>query len=757
MSEPATVQKQIRTELSSRQIAFNVGQAAAVFDATVFNDSDRFASFQLKLLAAGALTDGRKPWYRLTPSVSSKIPGGDCTRFQIEVFDLPPITQNFQGAIDLTLEVTSRELVNQYDRQSIKLLAEGIQGQPPGLVLVTAVYQVHPGERVAIAAQLHNPTQSPLEVTVRLSGLPNAWFSGGGQQTLLLVSGKPQTLVFKGDIPSPLQAPSRLYPFSLEAMGRFPNVTATGQLHILPAGAISFACEPLERVIPEHLGRWQNPTHGTAEFALQFYNQSNVTPAVQLTVNDLQPKRRRWFWQKKLSPDLSIASTALPTGIAVGALPIELPLGISTVQLQVERQLPWWGWMRLQRVEVTAQVMDTPIPLQDGTQTLRVHLFPVIPLWLQVLGALLVMGLGALTWWLSDPGHRGPVNSVHFNGQGTEVLSGSNDQTVRRWRVQDQHLHTQDRIGDFERAVRVVQYRPINNDYVAVGLENGEIQLMNLLTRQRAQLIPDKDDRVFALVFSHNAQTLYSHAHHDKLYSGHGSGLILQWDITRLQWDIAHFISKQADPQTAYDVRFAIQAMALSGSGYDQLAIGGRFNRLMLLELSKDVSKAAQLSIYNYPSGGSSDYISSLSAAERQPNLVAVGDTQGRLSVWDTEACLTQKGYCDPIAKPWLGHEGSPIQTVALSADGCFLASGGQDGVVKLWSLNGEGARRSDATGQVLDRRSQPINTVDIVQVGDAVWVVAGGDDGQVRPYKVRLAGDDKASDRCPSLAGGGS
>lgn len=131
MGEPATMQKQIKTELSSRQVTLSAGQAVAVFDATVYNESDRFASFQLKLLAAGVLTDATKPWYRLTPSVSSKIPVGDCTRFQIEVFDLPPIAQQFRGAIDLTVEVTSRELENQYDRQPLRLLADGVQGQPP--------------------------------------------------------------------------------------------------------------------------------------------------------------------------------------------------------------------------------------------------------------------------------------------------------------------------------------------------------------------------------------------------------------------------------------------------------------------------------------------------------------------------------------------------------------------------------------------------------------------------------------------------
>jgi hypothetical protein len=82
MGEPATMQKQIKTELSNRQVTLSAGQAVAAFDATVYNDSDRFASFQLKLLAAGALPDTNKPWYRLTPSVSSKIRSATAPAFR---------------------------------------------------------------------------------------------------------------------------------------------------------------------------------------------------------------------------------------------------------------------------------------------------------------------------------------------------------------------------------------------------------------------------------------------------------------------------------------------------------------------------------------------------------------------------------------------------------------------------------------------------------------------------------------------------
>jgi WD40 repeat protein len=811
MPNPAA-QKQITTTLSTQKVRLSGDQATAVFDATVYNDSDRFASFQVKLLAAGALTDGR-PWYRLTPSVSAKIPVGDCTRFQVEIFDLPPIAQQFRGTIDLTVEVTSRELVNQYDRQQLQLLADGLQGQPPTISLLLPVLEGNPGDRVAIVAQVANPTRSPQEATLRLLELPETWFPEGTQQILSLLPGKPQKVSFQCEIPSPLEAPSQLYPLRLEATGRFPSVTTTGQFQVLPAGTLSFTHEPTEAVIPDPLGTWLNPTHGTAEFALQFDNLSNLATGVQVAVQELRPKRR-WQQQQTLPP---LDFTQLPPDVTLGELPLGLPIGITAVPLQIHRRLPWLGWSRSRQFEVTAQSLNPAIPLQPASQTLKVHLFPVIPFWLQLLAAILTLGLGALTWFLlSDPGHRAAVNSVRFSGQGTEVLSGSDDQTVRRWRVQNQSLQTQTRIGDLNRAVRVVRYRPVNNDQMAMGFENGEIQVANLLTGQRSRLTPDKDDRVFDLVFSRDARTLFS---------AHGSGLVLGWDIGRFNPD-------QTQPLLAYDTKFAIQSAALVGDDDTHLAVGGRYNRLMILDVAagaepapnpgaagaakpaaqagaakpagqpdpnnpdgedeaddpndpeaaapdrkvqpivkptnpaqkprgaatidKSAPKPGALVEIAYPSGGAADYISSLSAADQQPNLLAVADTKGQLSLWDMQECLQNRGRCQ-ATDTWLGQGGNPVRSVALSADGCFLASAGDDGVVRLWPLDGQGSRRSSALeGRVLGRTNKALNAVDVIQTRTAVWVTSGGADGQVRLYSVQLAAENRVGDRCPVLTGGG-
>ncbi|MBD2120535.1 hypothetical protein H6F68_06395 [Trichocoleus sp. FACHB-262] len=739
MAEVTTTKKQIITELSHQQVTLSAQQTTAVFYATVWNDSDRFASFQVKLLAAGMTLEASKAWYRLTPAVSSKIPIGDSTRFQIEVFDLPPIAQQFRGAIDLTVEVTSRDLENQYDRQPLRLLVEGIQGAPPSLGFTAPSFQALPGERVPITAQIHNSTGVPQAVTLRLSGLPDLWFPDGVQQTHTLPSGKPQPIQFECVVPAAIQAPSDLYALQLEATGRFPTVITIGQFQVLPSGQIEFACTPLEGAIPEVLGRWQNPTWGATTFTLQFHNQSNIQPGVQVSVQELQPPRR-WFWQKSSSLETTSDPLVLPEGVSLGEPIAALPPGPSSLPLTIQRRLPWLGWARLRRFEVTAHSSTSTIPIQNQTHQLKVHLFPVMPFWLQVLGILLALGLGSLVWMLlSAPGHRGPVTSVQFNGQGTEVLSGSEDQTVLRWQMRLEHLRQRSRFSDFGRAVRVARYRPVNNDQVALGFENGEIRIVNLLTGKESQLTPDKDDRVFALVFSHNARTLYS---------GHGSGLMLQWDISQ-------FEPEQTTPQQAYKIPFPIQAMTLVGREDKYLAIGGQHNHLALLNVDPIIVKGSNTLLnlpYSNGSDGENADVTSLSAAAEQPNLLAVADTRGYISLWDTQSCLQTQGSCTPLKNHWLGHSGSSVRAVALSASGCFLASAADNGQVKLWPLKGIGSSFA-LEERVLEHGSQPMKAVDVIETRHDVWVASGSNDGRVRLHQVPIASKNRQENRCPALA----
>jgi hypothetical protein len=158
----------IRTELSERTLRFEPGGQPTTFEVIVHNESDRFASFQVELEAPGVESSRGSDWYRLSPSVSSKIPEGDNTRFWIEIFGIPPVPGGFSGVMRLTVKTYSPEL-EEDDKQDLKLTIEGdrlappqLQIQGPNPILVKPKSDgSNISESVSIEVLVQNPNHNP--------------------------------------------------------------------------------------------------------------------------------------------------------------------------------------------------------------------------------------------------------------------------------------------------------------------------------------------------------------------------------------------------------------------------------------------------------------------------------------------------------------------------------------------------------------------------------------------------------------------
>ena len=61
---------------------------------------------------------------------------------------------------------------------------------------------------------------------------------------------------------------------------------------------------------------------------------------------------------------------------------------------------------------------------------------------------------------------------------------------------------------------------------------------------------------------------------------------------------------------------------------------------------------------------------------------IASGSNDGRIRLWNTSG--------KPIAQAFRGHEGAPIASLAFSRKGSVIVSGGTDGTISLWDLMGE-------------------------------------------------------------------
>ncbi len=322
-------------------------------------------------------------------------------------------------------------------------------------------------------------------------------------------------------------------------------------------------------------------------------------------------------------------------------------------------------------------------------------------------------------------GHQGNVTTVQLNGSGERAITGSVDHTLRQWDIAGlSTLWINQEIGIFtktDKAARVVRYKPTQNDQIAVGLENGEVQIWDLLNQQTSPLLrlgQQRDDRVLDLRFTADARSLFS---------SHGSGRVFRWDLSQ------HPTGIQETPSQTLQLEFAIYSTALIGDG-NTLAIGGKFNRLELWNWQTNQRRSIP-----YPkSGGQYDYIQSLTTADYQPYLMATGDTQGSIAIWDLKGCATDPQQSCRIIEVWNdGHGSKPVQSVALSRNGCYLVSGGGDAQVKLWPLTNEGRRSINyRNGLKVDEsfsKKDSIQSVDLKVIKNNIVVLSGSEDTQVR------------------------
>lgn len=698
--------KLLSTHLSTPTLHFRPGQSPRTFEVTVSNHSPEFATFQVELLASGVEAGADTRWYRQAPDLSAKIPPGDRTQFSITILDVPPVAGGFVGSMNVTIRVFSVEL-RQEDRQVLNLVIEGSGIMSPRMELLDADLTATPLQSQEIGVRISNPNRSLITVNLMLRGVPLEWLPDGHERRLEVPPLSDTLAVFLCHIGSPIDAPSQSYVLELEARVTPVVVSrAQGRLTILPAGHIDFdLAAPVVTypVPPSEEGEAIAPPG--AVVLLRLGNQSNLPQDISPVVDRVA---------RKVTSPMDDGTRPLQRGdrLTLPDQPLPLPVGtVAPLPLHIAVHRPLLGWVRTHKFQIKLLRPDERVPLQPASQTVTVRALPLVRVWMQLL-ALGLLGGAVWLMWLAPPGHRGGVNMVQFNGRATEVLSASEDQTVRQWAVGGR-LHSRQSPVKADKSVRVARYRPVGNDAIAVGYENGEAEIVSLRINQfPLQLNHDPDDRVFDLRFTSDARTLFS---------GYGSGDVVRWNLTGMT-------SGELQPAQKQRVDFAVQTLALVEDETPQVAIAGRFNSLVLWNWQQNT-----LTPIPYPKGSNLDYITSLATTDQYPNLLAVADNQGRISLWNMQPCLAGR-TCRPLDDWENGHGGSAVQAVALSDDGCYLVSGGADGRTMLWTLDEEGRRVKE---RALGRSRRPIDTVDVRREGDRLYVVSGGDDHRVRFYDV--------------------
>ncbi|WP_218081927.1 WD40 repeat domain-containing protein [Anthocerotibacter panamensis] len=702
-------QRLISAELSDKEITFRPGGVPAVFRVTVTNESDRLADFQIEVTASGAEYNPVLGWYRLPIEAGTKKPPGSVTPFEVSIVEAP--IPGFVGVVNLIVRVFSTEL-RQERRSLLRLRIEpGAMGALLDLGLPVRRLGVYPRNKVEVPVSLRNLTRQPTEVIVRLLGLDPTWLPEGSERRVQLPPAAKLDVSFVCQPPSPTQALSQDYPFTVEATALLDgSVTpATGVLEVLPFGFVQFRCDTPKRQYPEQ-GGWLPILKGDpAAYDLAFKNTSNLQQQVEVQV--------------------------VGDPLCVCALdPSDAPLepGASTcLRLTASKPRPWIGLAQYLRLKTTAKLSDERLGSTDpASLTLELAVMPVIPPWLQlaILGLIAALVLLILSLWPAE-GHTGPVRSVRFSGDGYTVLSGSDDLTIRRWRVQEDHLTADGVLAKTDKAIARLRYRPKFNDQVAAALENGEVDLWNVLNKNQQtplkEFVYKKEDRVRDLLFTGDSKFLFV---------GIAQNGVLRWELP--DGDTPPTLLNQQV------LDFTNSAMVLAGANERTLVVAGNFNRLVLWDWRAARARPRRVQVQG--DAGDGNYNQTLATVQiKDVTLLAMGDTQGAITLWNLAGCAPSTPEAPlicPVLARWKAHDS--VLSLALSKDGHYLVSGGFDGRVVLWTLpvNGDyDLGVIQGTREEIERRSRPINSVDMIAVGSSLQIVSGGDDAQVKLSLHRL------------------
>ncbi|MGD1804144.1 NACHT and WD repeat domain-containing protein, partial [Dapis sp. BLCC M126] len=395
----------------------------------------------------------------------------------------------------------------------------------------------------------------------------------------------------------------------------------------------------------------------------------------QAEENRQEKERRQQLFQKRAIFGLTI--------ISIGAITFA---GSALYQMQkAERQ-------RVEQLAATAKAIIPNDPVEGAVHALAAAgltqsplvQFPNRGVFPAAHGAILDSTL-ALRERNRLQGHQGFVNSVAFNHDGTKIVSGSNDNTVRVW-----DANTGEQIGKPLQHQDKVNSVAFNHDGTKIvsGSFDKTVRVWDANTGEQISKPLQHWDWVWSVAFNHDGT---------KIVSGSFDNTVRVWDA-----DTGEQIGKPLQHQDW------VLSVAFNHDG-TKIVSGSNDNTVRVWDANtgEQIGKPLQ----------HQDKVNSV-AFNHDGTKIVSGSFDNTVRVWDADTG-------EQIGKP-LQHQ-DWVLSVAFNHDGTKIVSGSNDNTVRVWDAN---------TGEQIGKPLQHQDKVNSVAFNhDGTKIVSGSFDNTVRVW----------------------
>ena len=326
-------------------------------------------------------------------------------------------------------------------------------------------------------------------------------------------------------------------------------------------------------------------------------------------------------------------------------------------------------------------------------------------------------------------GHSGGVNSVIFSPDGSHIVSGSDDNTMRIWSVTTGESKAE--LRGHKGSVNSVVFSS-DGSHIVSGSDDGTVHIWNLETGESEAELKGHSGSVYSAIFSPDG---------NRVVSGSFDNTIRIWNVTSGSSEA----ELKGHSGSVYSVVFSPDgSLVVSGSfdstvriwnvatGKSEAELRGHLGSVNSVVFSPDGSRVA--------SGSFDNTVRIWNMATRDFEAELRGHSGCVVSViFSLDGSRVVSGSDDSTVRIWnvataeseaelRGHSGT-VYSVVFSPDGSRVVSGSFDNTVRIWNV---------AMGESKAELKGHSNVVDsIVLTPDGRHVVSGSFDNTMRIWNV--------------------